>query len=44
MTVEKELEWAIQQGNINMTKENVSIHLRKMPNWKALGPDGLYGF
>ena len=23
--------------------EDVSIHLRKMPNWKASGPDGLHG-
>ena len=44
MTVEKELESVTQQGNINITKEDVSIHLQKMPNWKAPGPDGLHGF
>ena len=44
MTVEKELECVTQQGNINTTKENVSIRLRKTPNWKAPGPDGLHGF
>ena len=44
MTVEKELECVTQQGNINMTKKDVSIHLRKISNWKAPGPDGLHGF
>ena len=32
MTVEKELENVTQQGNIKITKEDVSIHLQKMPN------------
>ena len=32
MKVEKELENVTQQGNINITKEDVSIHLQKMPN------------
>ena len=40
----KELECITQQDNINITKEDVSIHLRKMPNWKAPGPDGCYRF
>ena len=44
MTVEKELECVTQQDNVNITKEDVSIHLRKIPNWKAPGPDGLHGF
>ena len=44
MTVEKDLESVTQQGNINITKEDVSMHLRKMPNWKASGPDRLHGF
>ena len=44
MTVENELECVTQQGNINIIKEDVSIHLRKVPNWKAPGPDGLNGF
>ena len=42
--VEKELECVTQQGNINITKENVSIHLGKMPNRKKPGPDELHGF
>ena len=44
MKIEKEFEYVTQQGNINITKEDVSIHLRKMPNWKATGLDGLHGF
>ena len=44
MTVEKELECVTQQGNINISKADVSMHLRKMPNWKAPGPDKLHGF
>ena len=39
MAVEKGLEYATQQANINITKEDVSINLRKMKNWKAPGPD-----
>ena len=44
MTVEKELEYVTQQGSINITKEDVSIDLRKVPTWKVPGPDGLHGF
>ena len=44
MTVEKELKYLTQQGNINITKEDVFIHLRKMENWKASGPDELHEF
>ena len=44
MTAEKELESGTRQGNINIAKEDVSIHLPKMPNWKVPGPDGLNGF
>ena len=44
ITVEKELECVAQQSNISITKEDVSIHIRKMPNWKAPGPEGLPGF
>ena len=44
VTVEKDLKCVTQQGNINITKEDVSIHLRKMPNWKVLISDGLNGF
>ena len=38
------MECVTQQGNININKEDVSIHLRKMPNWKAPGSDKLHGF
>ena len=44
MTVEKELEYVTQQGSVNITKEYVSIHLRKVLTWKVPGPDGLHGF
>ena len=44
MTVEKELEYVTQQGSVNITKEDVSIDLRKVPTWKVPGPDGLHGF
>ena len=44
MTVEIELECIIQQGNINITKKDVSIHLKKLPNWEAPGADGLHEF
>ena len=44
MTVDKELECITKEGSINITKQDVSIHLRKMPNWKVTGPDGLHGF
>ena len=36
MTVEKELECVTQQGNINITKEDVFIHLRKIGKRQAL--------
>ena len=42
MTVKKQLECVTQQGNINITKEDVSIHLRKMSNWKVLDTDELH--
>ena len=32
-----------EQKNYNITKEDVSIHLRKMSNWKVPGSDGLHG-
>ena len=44
MTVKKELECVKQKSNINITKEDVSIHLRRMSNWKASGPNGLHRF
>ena len=44
MTVEKELECVTHQANINITKDDVTIHFRKMLNWKAPNPDGFHGF
>ena len=44
MKVQKEFECVTQQENINITKEDVFTHLRKMPNWKMPGPDGLHEF
>ena len=44
MTVENGQECVTQKGTINITKDDFSIHLRKMSNWKAPGPDGLHGF
>ena len=44
MTVKKELECVTQQGDINIAKEDVPMHLRKIPNWKAPGPYELHGF
>ena len=44
ITIEKVLECVAQQGNINIIKEDVSIRLTKMPNWKAPDPDGLHRF
>ena len=38
------MECVTEQGNINTTKEDVSIHPRKMPNWKVPDPDGLHRF
>ena len=32
MTTEKEMEFVTQQSNINITKEDVLIHLKKMSN------------
>ena len=43
MTVEKELECVTEHGNINIIKEYVFMHLRKMSNWKAPSLDGLHG-
>ena len=44
MAVEKELEYVTHEDNINITKEDVSIHLKKMPNWEPPGRGGLHGF
>ena len=44
MTVEKELECVVQQGNINITNQDISIRLTKMPNCKTRDPDELLRF
>ena len=44
MSVEKELECITQQSNLNITKDDIFIRLRKMLNWKAPSPDGLNWF
>ena len=41
ITVQKELKCVTSLGRI--TREDVSIHLRKMLNWKVSIPDGLHG-
>ena len=42
--VELELENVNIQENVEITKEDVTMQLRKMPNWKAPGLDGIQGF
>ena len=37
--VEKELACVTKEDNFNITKLDVSLHLRKIPNWKASDPD-----
>ena len=44
MPIEKELECVTKQENINITTEDISIHLWKMPNQKVPGPDELHRF
>ena len=44
MTAKKEVECIAQQGNVNITKGDASIHFRKIPNCKARASDGLHGF
>ena len=39
-----ELENVNIQENVEITKEDVTMQLRKMPNWKAPGLDGIQGF
>ena len=34
----------IVQNDIRITKEMVSVQCRKIPNWKAAGPDGVQGY
>ena len=42
--VKLELENVNTQKNIGITKEHVTIQLRKMPNWKTPGLDGIQVF
>ena len=42
--VELELENVNIQENVEITKEDVTMQLRKMPNWKAPGLEGIQGF
>ena len=39
-----ELENVNIQENVEITKEDVTMQLRKMPNWKVPGLDGIQGF
>ena len=41
---ELELENVNIQENVEITKEDVTMQLRKMPNWKVPGLDGIQGF
>ena len=42
--VKLELENVNIQENVETTKEDVTTQLRKMPNWRAPGLDGIQGF
>lgn len=42
--IELELENVNIQENVEITKENVTMQLKKMPNWKAPGLDGIQAF
>ena len=42
--VELELGNVNIQENVEMTKEDVTMQLRKMQNWRAPGLDGIQGF
>ena len=42
--VELELENVNIQKNVEIAKEDVTVQLRKMTNWKARGLDGIQGF
>ena len=41
---ELEVEYANIQDNVEITKENITLQLRKMTNWKAPGLGGIKGF
>ena len=42
--VERELIGVRKQETITVTKEKVAQNVRKIPNWKAPGPDGIQGY
>ena len=42
--VELELENINIKENVKITKKDVTMQLRKMPNWMAPGLDGIQGF
>ena len=42
--VKEELKEVRQQDEVHITAAKVKKQLRKMPNWKAPGPDGVRGF
>ena len=42
--VELEPENVNIQKNVEITKEDVTMQLRKMPNWRAPRLDGIQGF
>ena len=42
--VELKLENISIQEDVKITKEDVTKQLRKMPNWRAPGLDGIQGF
>ena len=33
-----------RQAEVNVTREKIKKILKKVPNWKAPGPDGVQGF
>ena len=42
--VELEVEIVNIEANVKICKEDVTMHFRKMPNWKAPGLDGIQRF
>ena len=42
--VKKELEQDEDQDKIDITKDKMMRVMRKMPNWKAPGPDNVQGY
>ena len=42
--VKEELDQGKKQDNMTISEEKIKAALRKIPNWKAPGPDGVQGF